>query len=96
MSIYTQLIFLVVIFAILTFVITFIVGEVLHRISERSRRADNKEMQSFLQHMHIESQKNTREVERILASSEKTLQDNALFLRMIFERVDKPDSNPTA
>ena len=96
MSIYTPFIILGITLGVLFFVITLAVGAVLHRLSEKSRKEDNKEMQSFLRHMHIESQKNTREVQRIMAIGEKTLQDNALFLRMIFERVDKPDSNPTA
>jgi hypothetical protein len=57
---------------------------------EKQRKEDHAISQSFLRHMHIESLKNSRKAMRILNGVQKTNEDNAIFLRMIFERVDKP------
>jgi len=72
-----------------------------HRLSEESRNkakeADEKQS-AFLRHMHIESKKDSRETKRLLEKIEETnselrqiSKENSVYLRMIFERVDKPE-----
>ncbi|MES0488392.1 MAG: hypothetical protein ABUK01_00265 [Leptospirales bacterium] len=76
-----------------------------HRLSEQSRKESRKQSReadekqsSFLRHMHIESKKDSRQTERLLerieqgnAELRQMNKDNAIYLRMIFERVDKPE-----
>jgi Na+/melibiose symporter-like transporter len=61
------------------------------------QKKDHKDMQEYLRRWQIESDKNDKNVQRILDDIQKTNQemqktnhDNSLFLRMIFERVDRP------
>ena len=93
----------IVIIAIIILGVGMISGQMatFYRLSEQSRmkakEADEKQS-AFLRHMHIESKKDSRESKRLLAElKENTTElrqinkDNAIYLRMIFERVDKPE-----
>jgi len=61
------------------------------------QKKDHRDLQEYLHRWQIESDKNDKNFQRlqeyaldILRDVQKTNKDNALYLRMIFERVDKP------
>jgi len=64
----------------------------LHWRLEKIHKEDHQKTDSFLRFMQIESDKNTKYAEKILADIQKTNRDNSIFLRMILERVDKPQT----
>ncbi|MDH4199676.1 MAG: hypothetical protein OEV66_04770 [Spirochaetia bacterium] len=80
-------------FAITTVVLVAILGGLMISIfiwSERLRKKDDEKMASFMRFAHMESQQSRKEARKILHEIQKTNHDNGLFLRMIFERVDRP------
>jgi len=70
--------------------VTILVGGVFYRIQKKEHAESNRQLQEYLHRWQIESDKNDKNVQRILDEIQKTNKDNALFLRMIFERVDRP------
>ena len=68
----------------------FIVLVVVFIWGERWRKKDDEKMASFMQYAHIESRKNTREVQRMIKEMHK---DTSLILARIFEIVDDPEEN---
>jgi predicted PurR-regulated permease PerM len=71
------------------------------RWSENSRKDSDERMASFLRHMHIESQKNSKEVQRMINKNHEEAtriinemrKDTSIILGQIFERVDEPPEN---
>jgi uncharacterized protein HemX len=61
------------------------------------QKKDHKDMEEYLHRWQIESYQNDKNAQRILDEIQKTnkefkkiSKENSLFLRMIFERVDRP------
>ncbi|MDH4263837.1 MAG: hypothetical protein OEV78_12420 [Spirochaetia bacterium] len=76
---------------------TLVVLLILHRIEKKEREESQNELQEYLHRWQIESDKNDKNAQRILdeiqqtqKKIDKTNNDNSIFLRMIFERVDRP------
>jgi len=59
-------------------------------IQKKEHRESASELKAYLHRWQIESDKNDKNAQRILDEIQKTNKDNGLFLRMIFERVDRP------
>jgi len=89
-------------FILTAIVLVFIIGAELSLVflwSERSRRKDERETAAFLRYMHIESQKNSKEVQRMIDKNHEDAtsfikamhKDTALILGRIFEIVDDPE-----
>jgi len=78
--------------------LTILVGGVFYLIQKKEHKESARELQEYLHRWQIESDKNDKNFHRlqeyaldILRDVQQTNKDNALFLRMIFERVDKPE-----
>jgi len=76
---------------------TIFVAGVFYRIQKKEHAESNRQLQEYLHRWQIESDKNDKIFQRlhedaqsILRDVQKTNHDNAIFLRMIFERVDRP------
>ena len=61
----------------------------------RDSKRDHEKMTRFMQYMDVRHERNSKNLERISAENQKLLaelkqfnKDNAIYLRMIFERVD--------
>jgi len=65
-------------------------------LGEKNRKIDDEKMRSLLQQMRLERAADSRESKRILKEIQKTNRDNAIFLRMIFERVDDRNEGQSA
>ena len=63
---------------------------ILHRVEKKEREESQKELQAYLHRWQIESDKNDKNTQRILDDLKEISKENSLFLRMIFEHVDKP------
>ena len=70
----------------------------LYLIQKKEHKESAGELREYLHRWQIESDKNDKNFHRlqeyaldILRDVQQTNKDNALFLRMIFERVDKPE-----
>ena len=79
-------------------VFTIINFTILYFVQKKDHKESARELQEYLHRWQIESDKNDKNAQRILDQNtkilneiQKTNHDNSIFLRMIFERVDKPN-----
>lgn len=86
----------------LIFTILYLLQKKDHEEHRREQKASAQELKEYLHQRELESLQNARfantileRLDRTLEEAQKTNRDNSIYLRMIFERVDKPPEGLT-